>query len=115
MDHQDWEKVDIGNKNNVPTYEQRSNTIVSKSKMDAHSRKLNENGDEFKTKTWTSIIQKNVQQLRLSLKLDQKQFAQQLNVPVSVIQNIENKKGIYDGKLVDKINRRYKVSINSET
>jgi DNA-binding transcriptional regulator YiaG len=115
MDHQDWTAIDIGNKNNLPLYEQRASKILSKSNMDAHSRKLNENGDEFKTKTWSSTNQKNVQKLRLSLKLDQKQFAQQLNVPVSVIQNIENKKGIYDGKLVDKINRRYKVSLNSET
>ena len=112
MDHQDWTKVDIGNKNNIPSSE-RSNKILPKSNTDMHSRKLNENGDEFKTKTWSMTIQKNVQQLRLSIKLDQKQFAQQLNVPLSVIQNIENRKGVYDGKLVDKINRRYKVSINS--
>ena len=112
MEHQDWEPITIRNPNQNP--QQVKKTIQAKHSGSTISKKLDEHGDEFKNKTWNATIQKNVQQLHLGLKLDQKKFAQRLNIPVSEIQNIENKKGIYNGSLVHKINRIFKVSIADE-
>jgi ribosome-binding protein aMBF1 (putative translation factor) len=67
-----------------------------------------------KPKTWPSGCSKNVIQLRAqTLRLTQDEFARRLNVSASIIKSLENGKGVYDGKLVHKINQVFKVNINS--
>lgn len=89
--------------------------IIPKNKTDAIKRSLADPDPEniSKPKTWPAACIKNVLQLRLhTLHLSQEEFARRLNINAAVIKNLENGKGIYDGRLVHKINQVFRVNIN---
>lgn len=105
MKHQDWEPVTF-------TRESKSQkkTIIPNDNL---KKLINEEGT--KPKTWSSKCIKNVVTLRVhNLHLSQDEFAKRLNVSASVIKNLENGTGNYDGKLVHKINQIFKVNLNGD-
>jgi len=110
MSHQDWTEIKWEKKSTQPL---GLKTIVSKSQTDQRSRDLLDPETISKPKTWPRHCQQNVQKTRLNQKLSQEEFAKRLNVNLQVIKNLENGKGQYDGQLINKINRVFKVNINS--
>jgi DNA-binding transcriptional regulator YiaG len=112
MEHQDFETIVFHGKptTSIPSGMRK---IVEKNKINTTSTTVTaDNIDEFKNKRYNRIIQKNVMDLRLKLKLTRKAFAQSLNVAEADIREMETG-GIIDPRLrlVEKINRRYRVSI----
>jgi len=112
MEHQDFETIVFHGKvtTSIPSGMRK---IVEKNKTNTTSTTLTaDNIDEFKNKRYNRTIQKNVMDLRLKLKLTRKAFAQSLNVPEADIREMETG-GIIDPRLrlVEKVNRRYRVSI----
>ena len=114
MDHQDFVPVEIGNPKNTQSQNPPKKTIASRSGSLSVSKALLEDGAVGKPKTYSATLRKNLVQLRSQRKLTQEDLARQLAVPVSKIKDMENGKGIYDGQLVQKINSRFKVSLNSD-
>lgn len=112
MSHQDWTEVKWTNER-MQQQQNGQRKIVQRTTGDLKAKELYDPEAIAKLKTWPKSCALNVQKLRLSLKKSQDEFARQLNVNVSVIKNLENGKGNYDGKLVSKINQTFKTNINS--
>ena len=107
MDHQDWDTYFVTSKSGdgQTNNKQRSHKDVSKSvKID----KLV--ADEKLThRKVPKEIAKEIQRKRLEKGIKQKDLANQLNVTVSVINEIETGKAIYNGQLISKIKRKLDI------
>jgi len=113
MSHQDWTEIKW---EKPPPTTTGPKQLVSRNTTSQTSRALLDPEIIVKPKTWPRHCCQNVQKLRLQvLKIGQDEFAKRLNVNVSLIKNLENGKGTYDGKLVQKINQVFKVNINSSS
>jgi len=117
MEHQDFETIVFHGKPTTNIHSSGIRKIVEKNKSTTTSIAVSaEDIDEFKNKRYSRTIQKNVMDLRMKNKLTRKAFAQSLNVTESDIREMETG-GIIDHRLrlIEKINRRYRVSIVAET
>jgi len=117
MEHQDFETIVFHGKPTTNIHSNGIRKIVEKNKSITTSSAVSaEDIDEFKNKRYNRTIQKNVMDLRMKNKLTRKAFAQSLNVTESDIREMETG-GIIDPRLrlIEKINRRYRVSIVAET
>jgi ribosome-binding protein aMBF1 (putative translation factor) len=112
MKHQDWTPV-VFNKTTKPSTTTR--TIQNRNTQDQKSKEMYNYDPETiqKPKTWPQNIRSNVQKLRQLHKLTQEQLAKKLNIQPSVIKNIENGQGMYDGKIVHKINQTFHTSLDT--
>ena len=115
MEHQDWKPVILNSSKNIP---KQQTEIVPKfqssnSNSNVNAAKIERDEEEGKKlKTYGTEYGRKVQDARKEKNFTQKQLAQQLSVKPEVIQNVENGKGLVDGKICDKLFRILKVKRN---
>jgi len=111
-EHQDHEVVVFHGTGNEPV--QKKKIITDKRTTNQPSARLfNNENDDQKIKTYSKTVRQNVVALRASLKMTRVQFAQRLCVKEADIREMENG-GAHDGRLIDKINRAFKVNLQQE-
>ena len=106
LQHQDWTTVTLNSKKTtVPTTtpklsqaQQRDNKLMKKA-----------NNDELKHDKVPQELRTKIIQKRASLKWKQKDLAQKCNFPVTVINEIESGKAIYNPQHINKIKRVLKI------
>ena len=109
MDHQDWKPVVIGQKKS-----KNKSPKTTKKKKDPENRKLlkiekKAENDELKHDKITKELRTKIQQGRASKGLTQKQLANNVNLPLQKITEIENGKAIYNHKDINRIKRYLKI------
>ena len=113
MEHQDWKPIIFGGNKNTPAHLQEKITISKSNFNGVNSAKIERDEEEGKKlKTYGTEYGRKVQDARKERNLTQKQLAQQLSVKPEVIQNVENGKGLVDGKICDNLFRILKVKRN---
>ena len=107
LEHQDWtpqvvrkkkDKVDGGSKNKISQAQQRDNKLMKKA-----------DNDDLKHDKITLELRVKIQQGRSSQKWTQKDLANRCNLPVTVINEIESGKAIYNPQQINKIKRILKI------
>ena len=106
LDHQDWNDIVVRKK-----YEK---TITNAKKVDNATQKLisvekKADNDILKHDKITLELRQNIQKGRGSKGLTQKQLANNINMPLQKIQEIESGKAIYNGKDINRIKRFLKI------
>ena len=104
LDHQDWSTIIINKKektNNIPKVSHE------KQKQNKIEKKIEE--CDLKHKKIDNDLRVKIIQTRNSKGLNQKQLANKVNFPVSVISDIESGKAIYNDKQINKIKRFLKI------
>ena len=107
LDHQDWSTIII-NKKNKDTNKEKSTRISDEAQKQNKIEKKVEEGD-LKHKKIDNDLRVKIIQIRNSKGLNQKQLANKVNFPVSVISDIESGKAIYNDKQINKIKRFLKI------
>ena len=107
--HQDWKTVVVKKSKAIKEME---NKYKPKKQNAPGSKKFHElDGNEIvKPKLVDKDIAKKLQQARSAKKLKQKEVAQRLNVPVSMIQNVENGKAKLNKAFVNKLKKFYGIT-----
>ena len=108
LDHQDWKQVVVGKKKS-----KTKSPKTTKKKKDPENRKLlkiekKAENDELKHDKITKELRTKIQQGRASKGLTQKQLANNVNLPLQKITEIENGKAIYNHKDINRIKRYLK-------
>ena len=98
LEHQDWKQIIISTKKKNNTFKH----ISESHQKDIKIFKQVED-DDLKHKKVPNEIRVKIQQARASLKYTQKQLALKCNLPISVINDIETGKAIYNHKHINKI------------
>lgn len=112
MDHQDWNTVIIKGKNANQTKTTKVPTIQKKQNGDSQRLGKLENNDEIvKLKTLSKEQRQVMINGRVEIKLNQKQLATRLNLPLSTIQGYETGKKVIDNKEIMKIEKCIKYHI----
>lgn len=109
MEHQNWDTVYLKANKFIKEQKKQENkkpTNETFSKENKINKKI-ENG-EMKHDKMDVSFGKNLQKLRLSKNLTQKDLANKLNIPVKTINDIESGKAKHNGQLMNKINRYFK-------
>ena len=109
LDHQDWKQVVIGQKKS-----KTKSPKTTKKKKNPENRKLlkiekKAENDELKHDKITKELRTKIQQGRASKGLTQKQLANNVNLPLQKITEIENGKAIYNHKDINRIKRYLKI------
>ena len=103
LDHQDWKQIVIGKKKlKSPKEKNHENTKLLKLEKKAEN-------DELKHDKITKELRIKIQQGRASKGLTQKQLANNVNLPLQKITEIENGKAIYNHKDINRIKRYLKI------
>ena len=103
LDHQDWKQIVIGKeKFKSPKEKNHENTKLFKLEKKAEN-------DELKHDKITKELRTKIQQGRASKGLTQKQLANNVNLPLQKITEIENGKAIYNHKDINRIKRYLKI------
>ena len=109
LGHQDWTSVVVKTKQTIKEENKTSSKNLSVShQKDIKLLKQVEN-DELTHKKVSPDQRKQIQQKRCQLKWKQKDLAQKTNLPVSVINDIETGKAIYNPQHINKIKRVLKL------
>ncbi len=114
LDHQDWKQIVIHAKNGNNNHSKDGGTKVvknkgtEKNKVDNKLEKKVEEGD-MKHKGISLDLLKEIQQRRGSQGLTQKDLATRINLPVTIINEIESGKAIYNHQHMNKIKRFLKI------
>ena len=107
LDHQDWtpqvvrkkkDNIDGGSKKKISQAQQRDNKLMKKA-----------DNDDLKHDKITLELRVNIQQGRASQKWTQKDLANRCNLPVTIINEIESGKAIYNPQQINKIKRILKI------
>jgi len=110
MEHQDWENYIIhckggdktlDGKDKIPDDKKKNTDVLQK---DTKLEKKIEEGN-MKHQKIDPELSKKIQQGRLSKGLTQKQLANQLSIPVTEINEIENGRFTYNGQKISKVKR----------
>jgi len=105
--HQDWKTVVVHKTKAIKQMENKPKKQNAPGTKEF--RKLD--GDEIvKPKTVDKNIAKQLQQARCAKKLKQKEVAQRLNVPLSMIQNVENGKAKLNKAFISKLKKFYGIN-----
>ena len=109
LDHQDWKQITIHPKN-----KNKNINNNNKKKIDSNTQKLisiekKADNDDLKHDKIPNDLRIKIQQGRSSRGLTQKQLANQINIPLQKITEIENGKAIYNAKDINKIKRFLKL------
>jgi ribosome-binding protein aMBF1 (putative translation factor) len=104
LGHQDWNNVVLHKKTDTPLCK----PISQEQQRDIKLLKKVEN-DELKHDKITIEIRTTIQQYRASQKWTQKDLANRCNLPVTVINEIESGKAIYNAQHINKIKRVLKI------
>ena len=110
VSHQDWTPILVNTKSkpskgasNQPT-KNLSNSQLQENKLLKQA-----DNDELSHTKISADIRKQIQQKRSALGLTQKQLAQKVNFPVSIINEIETGKAIYNPQQINKLKRFLKL------
>jgi len=106
LDHQDWKQIIINNKKETKNPSKKKISQAQQKDIKLF-KKVEE--DDLKHKKVSNELRTKIQQSRLSSKLTQKQLAQKCNFPVSVINDIETGKAIYNPQHINKLKRILKI------
>jgi len=105
LDHQDWKQVIIRTSETQKEEEKKSSKKLSlEQQKDIKLMKQVEEGN-LQHKKVPPEIRKQIQHKRGELKWTQKQLAQKINLQVSVINDIETGKAMYNPQHITKIRR----------
>ena len=105
FDHQDWNQIIIKKKKTKDTNIQK--TSSTNQKMKSIEKKAEEGN--LKHKQITKELRLQIQQIRNSKGLTQKQLAQQCQLTQQIINEIESGKAIYNHSHITKIKRILKI------
>ena len=114
LDHQDWKNIIVRTKYNkgLPTDEKKTKVVKSKgsekNKVDIKLEKKVDEGD-MKHKIVSLKLRQEIQKRRTSQNLTQKDLATRINLPVTIINEIESGKAIYNHQHMNKIKRFLKI------
>lgn len=108
MKHQDWTTVTLNSKK---TREKQDKTSIKLSQAQQRDNKLMKkvDNDELKHDKVPQDLRTKIIQKRASLKWKQKDLAQKCNFPVTIINDIESGKAIYNPQHINKIKRVLKL------
>jgi len=107
LEHQNWtpqivrkkkDNIDGGSKKKISQAQQRDNKLMKKA-----------DNDDLKHDKITLELRVKIQQGRASQKWTQKDLANRCNLPVTVINEIESGKAIYNPQQINKIKRILKI------
>lgn len=107
LEHQNWtpqvvhikkDNIDGGSKKKISQEQQRDNKLMKKA-----------DNDDLKHDKITLELRVKIQQGRASQKWTQKDLANKCNLPVTVINEVESGKAIYNPQQINKIKRILKI------
>ena len=104
LDHQDWKQVVVGKKKSKSPKKKNKNPDTNLLKLEKKAE-----NDELKHDKITKELRTKIQQGRASKGLTQKQLANNVNLPLQKITEIENGKAIYNHKDINRIKRYLKI------
>ena len=109
MEHQDWHTITV---NKVVNEEKKKEINKKKDKLannlDYQLNKKEEEG-KLKHKKITKELSKSIRDARCSQKLTQKDLANKVNLPLKIINDIENGNAKYNPGQINKIKRSLKI------
>ena len=108
VSHQDWKPVIVKTKTTLKE-DKQSTKKISDSQLQENKLLKKVDNDELSHTKISPELRKQIQQKRSSLGLTQKQLAQRVNFPVSIINEIETGKAIYNPQQINKIKRFLKL------
>jgi len=109
LDHQDWKPIVVKTKQSIKGEKKTSSNKLSESHQRDNKILKQVDNDELTHKKISLELRTTIQQSRTALKWKQKELAQKTNLPVSVINDIETGKAIYNPQHINKIKRVLKI------
>ena len=111
LEHQDWKQVVINPKKNTGAKQNtsKSTKVLSQTQQRETSLLKKAENDDLKHTKITNELRTKIIQGRASHKWKQKDLAQKCNLPISVINEIESGKAIYNPQHINKIKRILKI------
>lgn len=106
LSHQDWKPIIVKTSESKEHKPQKK--LSQAQQKDIKLLKQVEN-DELKHKKVSLELRKQIQQRRGELHWTQKQLAQKTNLPLSIINEIETGKALYNHQHINKIKRVLKI------
>lgn len=109
LDHQDWTTVTLKTKKTIKQENKQTTKKISQSQQRDNKLLKKAENDELKHDKVPQDLRTKIIQKRASLKWKQKDLAQKCNFPVTVINEIESGKAIYNPQHINKIKRILKL------
>ena len=111
LDHQDWKQVVINPKKNTSAKHggTKPTKVLSQTQQRETSLLKKAENDDLKHTKITNELRTKIIQARASQKWKQKDLAQKCNLPISVINEIESGKAIYNPQHINKIKKILKI------
>ena len=111
LDHQDWKQVVINPKKNTSVKQggTKPTKVLSQTQQRETSLLKKAENDDLKHTKITNELRTKIIQGRASQKWKQKDLAQKCNLPISVINEIESGKAIYNPQHINKIKKILKI------
>jgi putative transcription factor len=101
---QDWTPV---------VFKKKKDEELKKTPPPLSQRKVEKNLEEFKHKTIPKNISEAISKKRIELKLTQAQLAQKINERPSVVNDVENGRGVYNSTHINKMLRALGLSLGA--
>ena len=109
LDHQDWTTVTLKTKKTIKQENKQTTKKLSQAQQRDNKLLKKAENDELKHDKVPQELRTKIIQTRASLKWKQKDLAQKCNYPVTVINEIESGKAIYNPQHINKIKRVLKI------
>ena len=109
LDHQDWNQVSLRSRKSINQEKMKSTKKISQAQQKDIKLHKQVEEDNLKHMKITNELRTKIIQSRASQKWKQKDLAQKCNLPVSVINDIESGKAIYNPQQINKIKRILKL------
>lgn len=109
LDHQDWNTVTLKSKKTIKQENKQTTKKLSQAQQRDNKLLKKVDNDELKHDKVPQELRTKIIQKRASLKWKQKDLAQKCNFPVTVINEIESGKAIYNPQHINKIKRVLKI------
>ena len=107
MGHQDWINVTF-KKKNISKISEKKNNIY---KLSNKNKNIINEKFKFKNKNISLNFKKELQRARLFNKINQKDFASKLNIPIKIINDYESGKAIPNIQLILKMEKLLKYKL----
>ena len=109
LDHKDWKQVTLKSKQSRINEKNKSTKKISQEKQKDIKLHKQVEEDNLKHTKITQELRTKIIQARASQKWKQKDLAQKCNLPISVINEIESGKAIYNPQHINKIKKVLKI------
>ena len=109
LDHQDWNTVTLKSKKTIKQENKQTTKKISQAQQRDNKLLKKVDNDELKHDKVPQDLRTKIIQKRASLKWKQKDLAQKCNFPVTVINEIESGKAIYNPQHINIIKRVLKI------